>query len=106
MKSEQWHEHIAAYLKTNQSKRAYAEEHNLVYSQFLYWFRKHSETSLSDDDQKSTSSNPFVRVTAQSNNPQPDSDLGTIEFPGGIRLVIHHADLLQPLLALCLSRSL
>lgn len=106
MKSEQWQEHIAAYPKTNLSKRAYAKEHNLVYSQFLYWLRKHSKTSLSDDDPTSDASNTFVRVTAQSNNPQPNSGLGAVEFPGGIRLVIHHADLLQPLLALCLARFL
>ncbi len=105
MKSEQWQEHIAAYLKTNQSKRAYAKQHNLVYSQFLYWFRKHSETSLSDDAPKPDASNAFVRVTAQSHNPQLNFGLGVLEFPEGIRLVIHHADLLPPLLTLCLGRS-
>lgn len=106
MSPEQWQEHIEAYQKTHLSKRAYAESNDLVYSQFLYWCRKHCETSLSNNGPTFDSPNPFISVTAQSTNPQPSSGLGTVEFPGGIRLVIHQSELLQPLLTLCLSRSL
>ena len=106
MNQEQWQEHIEAYLQTNLSKRAYAEEHNLVYSQFLYWCRKHIEDCSGTDESETASSNPFISVTTLPNNPQLNSSLGAVEFPGGIRLVIHHTDLLQPLLALCLGRSM
>lgn len=105
MKPAEWQQHIDAYLQTNGSKHAYAKEHNLVYSQFLYWLRKHTDKQSDNSDVNSDTADDFVRVTAQTNHQNTDSNLGTMIFPGGMRLEIHHTDLLQPLLACCLNRS-
>lgn len=40
MKQTQWQPHIDAFNKSGLSKREYAENHQLIYHQFVYWSQK------------------------------------------------------------------
>ncbi|WP_299587473.1 hypothetical protein [uncultured Microbulbifer sp.] len=87
MNQQQWQTHIRAFEKSSQSKRAYSRKHNLNYSQFLYWYRKLSEqTSVSDTPD-------FVPVAIKS-PVATTGNLGILEFPNGIKLVINSPVLL------------
>jgi len=90
MKKTKWKAHIEACEKGGNNKRAYAEEHDLVYSQLLYWTRKLEEEP----------SKEFVPVKIKpEEKPKPKlnaaESLGVLEFPNGARLVIHCPELLS-----------
>ncbi|WP_299589519.1 hypothetical protein [uncultured Microbulbifer sp.] len=87
MNQQQWQTHIRAYEKSSQSKRAYTRKHNLNYSQFLYWYRKLTkQTPVSDTPD-------FVPVDIKP-SVVPAGNLGILEFPNGIKLVINSPVLL------------
>ena len=87
MNQQQWQSHVRAYEKSSQSKRAYTRKHNLNYSQFLYWYRKLTEqTSVSDIAD-------FVPVDIKS-PVATTGNLGVLEFPNGMKLVINSPVLL------------
>ena len=106
MKQTQWQSHIDAFNKSDLSKREYAESHQLIYHQFVYWSQKLNKTV----------SEPFVQVKV---NPIPEAKpkprpvtttkattpLGVLEFPNGIRLVIHSPELLAQLPNLLSTRQ-
>ncbi len=94
MKQTQWQSHIDAFNKSGLSKREYADNHQLIYHQFVYWSQKLNKTA----------SEPFVQVKVKAKpKPRPvtttktTSPLGVLEFPSGIRLVIHSPELLAQL---------
>ena len=100
MKQTQWQPHVDAFNKSSLSKREYADSHQLVYHQFVYWSQKLNKAPPE----------AFIPVTvtpaAVSTNPKPSkpetkslttTPLGILEFPSGIRLVIHSPELLAQL---------
>ena len=99
MKQTQWQIHIDAFNKSGLSKREYAENHQLIYHQFVYWSQKLNKAPLE----------PFIPVTVAPpavstkpkskpvTKPQTATPLGILEFPNGIRLVIHSPELLAQL---------
>lgn len=89
MNKKEWKTHIAAYHKSGLSKRAFARESGLVYSQFLYWIRQLSAAPAEPD---------FVPVdVAVSAQPLPTDVLGILELPNGSRLVIKSPELIMHL---------
>ena len=78
MKPAEWRQHINAYLQTNGSKHAYAKQHNLVYSQFLFWLRKHTDKQSDNSDVNSDTAGDSVRVTTQTNHRSTDPNAQTI----------------------------
>lgn len=50
MKQAQWQIHIDTFNKNGLSKREYAEDHQLVYHQFVYWSQKLSKATPESDD--------------------------------------------------------
>ena len=101
MASEQWQSHVEAFQLTHLSKRAYANEHDLPYHKFLYWPQKH--TSNQHLQQSQSTAEDFVGIAIK--KPALPQNLGTVEFPCGARLVIHHEVLLHPLITACLGGS-
>jgi transposase-like protein len=90
MKKEVWQAHVDAYNSSKQSVMAYANQHGLVYSQMLYWTRK-----LRNEPKKNNNPEPaFVAIEIKNTEPTP-SALGILEFPSGIKLHIHNAELLN-----------
>lgn len=104
MKQTQWQSHIEAFYKSGLSKREYADNQQLTYHQFVYWSQKLNKTA----------SEPFVQVKVKVKvkvkpipeaklKPKPvtktktTTPLGILEFPSGIRLVIHSPELLAQL---------
>ena len=90
MKKAAWKTHIEACEKSGNNKHRYAKEHDLVYSQFLYWIRK----------LKKTPSTEFVPVKIkpeEKSTPKSKTveSMGVLEFPNGTRLVIHSPELLS-----------
>ncbi len=93
MKLTQWQAHIDACNRSGLSKHAYADEHSLVYHQFMYRIKQLEDKS----------SNPFIKalVVPQENpvipepirQPSTHNCLGVIEFPSGARLVINSPEL-------------
>jgi len=92
MKRENWQAHVDTCNQNKQSKIAYAKQHNLVYSQLLYWARLLS--GHSKDCNKPNKS--FVPVKVRQPAPRSNA-LGILEFPGGIKLHIHDVSLLNNL---------
>jgi len=101
MKQTQWQPHIDAFNKSGLSKREYAENHQLIYHQFVYWSQKLNKaaskafipvtvTSPTVTTKPKTKSKPVTK-------PQATMPLGILEFPNGIRLVIHSPELLAQL---------
>lgn len=88
-----WPSHIVALNDSELSARAYARQHDLVYSQLIYWKRKLAKAA----DASAPSVDGFVAVTLGSHLPAVDC-LGTLEFPTGVRLHIHSPQLLPGLL--------
>lgn len=87
MNQQQWQTHIRAYEKCSQAKRGYTRKHNLPYSQILYWYRKLSEqTPVSD-------SCDFVPLDIKPSI-APARNLGVLEFPNSMKLVINSPVLL------------
>lgn len=104
MKKDAWQVHVDAYKNSKQSITAYATENGLVYSQMLYWVRK-----LSDDPtpkMKPKAEPKFVAIELKKNKTKPvDPVLGILEFPSGIKLHIHNAELLNGIPDLWLGKS-
>lgn len=94
MNKNQWQTHITACQKSGQTKTAYADQHKLVYHQFLYWCQKLNSKPTPVD---------FIEVRVQPDKKTTDC-LGVLEFPNGARLLIQSPDLLAWLPNL-LSRS-
>jgi len=94
MKKEAWQAHVDAYNNSKQSVTTYANQHGLVYSQMLYWTRKLSNEPKKIDEPKPKRKPEFVAVEVKKSKPTP-SVLGVLEFPGGIKLHIHSAELLS-----------
>ena len=102
MKKTQWQAHVEAFNKSGLSKRDYAEKHQLIYHQFVYWPQKLNKNPSQELP------GAFIPVTVTSVptvKPKPKSkplsqvtkSLGILEFPNGIRLVIHSPELLAQL---------
>jgi len=91
MRQSEWSAHISALNDSGLSARAYARNHDLVYSQLIYWKRKfaNSETANSVQD-------GFVAVNL-TDEQFPADCLGVLEFPTGVRLRIHRRELLAEL---------
>ncbi|MFA0814010.1 IS66 family insertion sequence element accessory protein TnpA [Microbulbifer epialgicus] len=87
MNQQQWQSHVRTYEKSSQSKRAYTRKHNLNYSQFPYWYRKLTEQTPASDIPN------FVLVDIMS-PVATTGNLGILEFPNGIKLVINSPVLL------------
>ena len=93
MKKQVWQAHVDAYSRSKQSATAYANKHGLVYSQMLYWTRK-----LSEPKSCSKPKTGFVAVKfnkSKSTATTTTKVLGVLEFPGGIKLHLHSAELLS-----------
>ena len=87
MKKEQWLAHIEACEKGGKNRHAYAKEHDLVYSQLLYWSRKLTKSASPE----------FVEVKIKPEvkpKPKKINSLGVLEFPSGARLITHSPELL------------
>lgn len=103
MSPENWLSHIEAWPLSGLSKAEYAKQHQLSYSQFLYWLRKHEANNASKANQANPSSDlipvklpePQLAKSAWINSDQ--ATLGVLEYPNGIKLHIHHPDLLKSL---------
>ena len=99
MKQTQWQIHVDAFNISGLSKRQYAENHQLIYHQLVYWSQKLNKAT----------SEAFIPVTVApptvSTKPKPKpvtkpkatTPLGVLEFPSGIRLIIHSPALLAQL---------
>jgi hypothetical protein len=87
MKHQQWQTYIEARKQSSQTKRAYARQHSLPYSQFLYWYSKLTEPTPMND------TSDFISVDIK-RTAKPVDNLGVLEFPNGIKLVIHSPELL------------
>jgi len=90
MKKEAWQVHVDAYNNSKKSVMAYANQHGLVYSQMLYWTRKLSSEPKKCDESKVG----FLAVEVKKPNRIADV-LGVLEFPSGIKIHIHNAELLN-----------
>lgn len=101
MRPEEWQTHVDAFSESKQTKRAFTEERNLSYSQFLYWYNKLTEDPL--PEQPDNPSSDFISIDLQ--KPHHHPNLGTLELPNGSQLVIHDTRLLAPLLSLCMGQS-
>jgi hypothetical protein len=91
MHKTEWPNHIAALNDSGLSARAYARQHDLVYSQLIYWKRKLTAAEVSDP-----LADGFVAVKLATERPSA-ACLGTLEFPTGVRLHIHSPQLLPGL---------
>ena len=80
--------HVMAFKDSGLSARAYTRRHELVYQQFLYRLRQFSASQGAAPD--------FVPVIFAS-KPAAEGCLGVIEFPTGIRLVIHSPEVVAML---------
>ena len=92
MKKERWQAHIDTCNQNKQSKIAYAKQHNLVYSQLLYWGRRLSSPSKVCSKPGKNFVAVKVKQPAPTNQP-----LGGLEFSGVFKLHIHDASLLNSL---------
>ena len=83
-----WKRHVIAFKDSKLSARAYTKQHELVYHQFLYRLRQFSPSQGARSN--------FVPVTLAS-KPVTENCLGVIEFPTGVRLIIHSPELVAML---------
>jgi hypothetical protein len=87
MNQDQWLAHIQVCKSSGLKKSEYAKEHNLTYSQFLYWTKKLKANPVSE----------FIAVKVKSETPasaKGADSLGILEFPNGARLLIQSPELL------------
>ncbi len=98
MNKEEWTAHVGDYRNSNLSKRAYASQHDLPYSQFLYWIKKLTPpvNDAPDDFVPAKLVNSTERATTDS--------LGVISFPNGAQLHIHDTALVPSLVYLLQGR--
>jgi hypothetical protein len=90
MNQDQWLAHIQACKSSGLKKSEYAKEHNLSYSQFLYWTKKLNAKLVSE----------FIAVKVKPETPKPAKGtdcLGVLEFPNGARLLIQSPELMTML---------
>ena len=100
MNAHQWQIHVDAFEQSGLSKVAFTKQTGINYNQFLYWYRKlskeHSErngfvpVSVKPDD-------ALDERSVEQPTSQTDNCLGVLEFPSGLRLHIHDAELLSML---------
>ena len=45
-KEQYWYQHIKDWEQSGKSKKAYCRQHNLVYDQFKWWYRKIQEKGM------------------------------------------------------------
>lgn len=91
-----WERHVVAFKESNLSARAYAKQHELVYHRFLYRLRQFSQIEASDSS--------FAPVGLAT--PTVDGAcLGIVEFPTGVRLIVHRPEVVQMLLQWLHGRS-
>ena len=99
MKQTQWQVHVDAFNTSGLTKREYADKHQLIYHQFVYWSQKLNRVSP-EAFIPVTVAPPAVSVkpkTKPATIPKVTTPLGVLEFPNGIRLVIHSPTLLAQL---------
>ena len=93
MNRDQWQSIVQEFYQSNLSKRAFADQHDLVYSQLLYWIRQ------IDDSQAAISPKPedLIPLTIKPVSAVASSEpvLGTLEVPNGTSLRIHSTELLS-----------
>jgi hypothetical protein len=101
MKQTQWQSHIDAFNKSGLSKWEYADNHQLIYHQFVYWSQKlnksASERFIQVKVKPIPEAKPKPKLVTTTKTTTP---LGVLEFPSGIRLVIHSPELLAQLTSL------
>ena len=91
MQKSEWPAHIASLNDSGLSARAYARQHDLVYSRLIYWRRKLAATETLPAVMEG-----FVGVSLVSERSSA-ACLGILEFPTGVRLHIHSTELLLDL---------
>lgn len=100
MKRNQWQTVINKFHQSGLTKRAFAHQHNVVYSQLLYWIKQFEsvpiETPNDDLIAVKLKTTPEVKLSR-------GKALGVIEFPNGSRLEIQSPDLLPHLSSLLQS---
>lgn len=94
MSIAKWRTHIESYKSSGMSKAAYAKTHELDYNQFIYWCKKY--------DQHTQNRSDLIQVELPKANPEPPTKalgpiMGVMEYPNGVKLHIHHPDLLKAL---------
>jgi hypothetical protein len=93
MNRQHWQTIVNEFHQSGLTKRAFAENRKVVYSQLLYWIRqcdkKQVEAKPKGDD--------LVPVTIKSVSTPKHETLGVIEFPNGACLKIHSPELLSML---------
>lgn len=91
MSIAKWRPHVEAWATSGLSKAAYAKKHKVDYHQLLYWSKKYARYSQKRSD--------LIQVKL----PKPDlpicnqQTMGVMEYPNGVKLHIHHPDLLKSL---------
>ena len=96
MRPIEWRNHVEDWGRSGLTKRAYAREHNLSYTQLLYWTKKFRLAE--------SSSELLMPVKVISSSPERQTlRLGVVEFPNGTRLHIHDTALLEELVPLLSS---
>jgi len=94
MSIAKWRPHIEACEASGMSKSAYAKQHNIDYKQLIYWYKKYEQYNLKRNDLIRVKSPAPNLEHALTSNQQV---LGIMEYPSGVKLYIHHLDLLQSL---------
>lgn len=83
-----WERHVLAFKASKLSARAYAKQHELIYHRFRYRLRRFSQSNEPRPD--------FVPVTLAA-RPVDGDCLGVVEFPTGVRFIIHSPDVVRML---------
>ncbi|MEM9244068.1 MAG: hypothetical protein AAGA27_08490 [Pseudomonadota bacterium] len=82
-----WENHVAKYRQSNMTRSAYGRTNNLSPSRWFYWSRK-----LLGVESKSKG---FVPIKLQSGIGGQPPALITVESARGLRLMIHHPEVLK-----------
>lgn len=91
MSIAKWRPHLEAWATSGMSKAAYARKHQIDYHQFIYWAGKYERYKQKRSD--------LIEVKLPHHEPSAASQpcLGVIEYTNGVKLHIHHPDLLRSL---------
>jgi hypothetical protein len=95
MNRQQWQTIVNEFHQSGLTKRAFAEQRKVVYSQLLYWIREYD----AKQDTVKSKSDDLVPVKFKPDLPtlKQDAVLGVIEFPNGASLRIYSPELLTML---------
>lgn len=96
MTIDKWRNHIEACEASGLSKAAYARKHNLDYSQLIYWCKKY-DNSIDRQSNLIEVILPPPETKPEPTSYVPGNALGVMEYPNGVKLHIHHPDLLKNL---------